>query len=192
MAIPVTWERVSAAATPGDLETVGDAADYSVVVTNAFGAVTSAPATLVVQIPDTPVLVLQPHGDTVNEGQYFALNAAAFGLQPLSYQWSWNGVDVPTATNRQWVFAPINVTNSGVYSIKVTNPRGSVVSLPATLTVQTNATSPGYLGVANRFSTASGTAAKPVFDVDGTRLAGTAFVAQAYAGPSAWPETSAL
>jgi len=53
------------------------AGQYHVVVSNAFGHATSPPATLVIETPQAPVIVLQPSGDTVANGGFFAFNVLA-------------------------------------------------------------------------------------------------------------------
>ena len=166
-----------------DSVTPAHVGDYFVVVTNAFGAVTSAAASLAVEAPSSPTIVLQPYGDRVTVGGYFALCVAALGPPPLNYQWCFNGAEVPAATNRQLVFEAIQFTNAGTYTVKVWNDTETVWSLPATLTVESSLDGGGLVQLANRFIFGPATNSAPVFDIDGvTKLEGADYVAQLYAG----------
>jgi hypothetical protein len=152
------------------------AGPYHVVITNAFGSAVSTPATLTVQSATSPTIVLQPYSETVASGGYFALSVAAVGTLPLSYQWSLNGQEVPGATNRQLVFSPVDPTNGGTYTVRVWNSAEAVWSLPATLQVAQSLPESSAVRLANP---------APVYDLDGmTKLSGSAYVAQLYAGPS--------
>lgn len=159
------------------------AGDYRVVITNVYGAVTSAPTTLVVETATTPTLVLQPYSDEVVPGGYFALSAAAVGAAPLDYQWYRDGSEVAMATNRQLVFASFQSTDAGVYSIRVTNSHGQVWSLPAILKAAAVVDGGGVIEFANRFPTNITWNTARILDVDGiTPLSGSQYVAQLYAG----------
>lgn len=64
-----------------------DAGTYFVVVTNAYGSVTSNPATLTVNVP---VAVTQsPQGLITTLGSNVAFTVGASGTMPLSHQWFW-------------------------------------------------------------------------------------------------------
>lgn len=166
------------------LEAVSEtqAGDYFVVVSNAVGAVTSTLATLAVEVPIAPVILLQPQGDSVIEGSYFSLNVSAVGAAPLRHEWSFNGTPLSGATNRNLVFPVFATTNVGVYQVRVWNGYGSVLSLPANLQIQRNSGGGGAIYMRNGVGPSQSV---PIFDVDGvSKLAGTNFVAQLYAGPS--------
>jgi len=161
------------------------AGQYVLVVTNGYGSVTSAPATLSVEVPGAPVIVLQPYSDTVALGGYFALAAAAIGDAPLSYQWFRDGTEVPAATARQLVFSAIQTTNAGTYSLRVSNGLATAWSLPARITVTTTNVGGGMFLVLNEYMTGRIPWQVPVFDVDGTtRLPQGTYVAQLYVGLS--------
>ena len=153
------------------------AGQYSVRVSNAWNSVYSATAQLqVLTPPGSPVIVSQPVGDVWPAGYACSLSVFAVGEPPLRYQWHLNGDVLPGATNSMLTFNPIQTSNAGVYSVVVTNALGSVVSLPAALTV-TNSAGGGTIF----FDTFTNNS--PVYDVDGvTLLAGPNYVAQAYAG----------
>ncbi len=110
-----------------------DAGSYAVVVNNAYGSVTSAVATLTVYVP--PVIRTQPINQTVTQGQNAPLSVVAIGTAPLSYQWNFNGLPVPGATNASLALTNVQPEDDGSYSAVVTNPGGSVTSAVAKLTV---------------------------------------------------------
>lgn len=161
------------------------AGNYFIVVTNAFGAVTSAPVSLTVEVPVSPQFVLQPQSDHVYAGQYAGLQVAAVGTPPLSYQWFHDGAVVPGATSPALVFPSFSTNDVGIYTALVANGSETATSLPATLTLADAAPASGGLVRFANVSEAPGsvTILAPVFDVDGvTRLAGPDFAARLYAG----------
>jgi hypothetical protein len=167
--------------------TTNDAGLYSAVVTNPFGAVTSAPAMLTVEAPSQPTIVLEPYSDVIPVGAYFSLAIAAVGSLPLYYQWFQDGVPIQDATNRHLVFDSFQSTNAGTYTVSVSNAYASVLSLPATLVATTTNLGGGVVVVANRFRDVADYYELPIYDVDGvTKLssADSDYVAQLYAGPS--------
>jgi uncharacterized lipoprotein YddW (UPF0748 family) len=116
-----------------------DAGNYSVVVTNLAGAVTSDNAVLTVIVPPTPpAIVTQPQGQTVLLGGTASFDVWATGSAPLSYQWRFNGVDIGGATDSTYTRANLQAGDAGDYSVRVTNLYGSVLSAAATLVVDTN------------------------------------------------------
>lgn len=157
---------------------------YQAIVTNAFGAATSAPVTLRVEAPTAPVILWQPYGDTVGVGGYFSLSAVAAGTLPLSYQWFKDDYPLAGATNRLLTFPSVEFTNSGTYGVRVQNNAGIVWSLGAKLVVTNALDGGGQVYFNNRFFAATNVDA-PVFDLDGvTRLNGSNYLAQLYGGPA--------
>lgn len=112
----------------------GHAGDYDVVVTNLYGAITSAWATLTV-IPSAPWLVLQPRSLVVSVGQPVTLSVLARGSEPMTVQWQRNGVDLAEATHFSLAFpAPVG-TDAASYAARVSNAFGSVTTTQAVLSV---------------------------------------------------------
>jgi hypothetical protein len=110
-----------------------DAGNYTVVVTNTYGSVTSAVATLAVLAP--PVITAQPANRSVMVGETLAFGVSATGTAPLNYRWSKNGTLIPNSNTHTWLFAPARVTNSGDYQVVITNLAGSVTSAVANIVV---------------------------------------------------------
>ena len=113
----------------------GDAAAYSVVVTDGCGSVTSADALLTVNTE--PSITAQPAGATVCEGAAVSFEVAASGGAPFMYQWRKNAVDIPGATSSSYSIASTVAGDAATYSVEVTNGCGSVTSANAVLTVNT-------------------------------------------------------
>ena len=70
-----------------------DAGLYTVTITNTLGTITSLNASLTVYTP--PTLTTQPTNQTVRAGQTALLIATATGTAPLTYQWRFNGTNLP-------------------------------------------------------------------------------------------------
>lgn len=116
--------------------TTNDAGGYSVVVTNAHGAITSRVATLTVTTPITPPQISSPPTNlTVVAGQPAAFFVTATGTAPLAYQWRFNVSPLADATNASLALNPARLAQAGDYSVVVTNSGGSVTSAPAHLAI---------------------------------------------------------
>ncbi len=114
-----------------------DAGNYSVVVTNSAGNVTSATASLIVITP--PVISAQPTNSTALAGGSVSFRVAAIGTAPFSYQWLRNGSVIAGATASTLTFDSVLATDAASYSVAVGNSAGSTLSVSATLNVQSNA-----------------------------------------------------
>ncbi|HWH72446.1 MAG TPA: immunoglobulin domain-containing protein, partial [Candidatus Sulfotelmatobacter sp.] len=165
--------------------TTNDSGGYFVTVTNGFGAVTSAPATLYVDAPATPLIVWQPYGDTVPAGGYYSFSVAAAGLPPLTYQWFFHQEALPGATNKTLEFTNVQPAQAGDYQVLVQNPAGGVWSLQALLRVSGADSGGGMIWFGNRYPVGLTNIDAPVLNLDGvTPLDGERYLAQLYAGPS--------
>jgi hypothetical protein len=110
-----------------------DAGSYTVVVTNIAGSITSAVATLTVNVP--PAITTQPQSQTVTLGQNASFSIVANGTAPLSCQWSHNGTALAGATASALALSNVQTTDAGSYTVAVTNIAGSITSSAAALTV---------------------------------------------------------
>ena len=114
--------------------TAGDAGDYSVVITNAQGSVTSQTATVSIQPLLQPTISQDPEGRVVYVGGLLELTVQASGGD-LAYRWEKNGSKVPGATNATYRVAQVSGTNAGIYQAIVSNPLGTASSASATIKV---------------------------------------------------------
>ncbi len=119
---------------------VADAAMYSVVVSNLYGAVTSAGARLEV-IFSPPYLISGPEAQTVLVGATATLSVEAGGDGPLSFQWQENGTNlvdggtISGSTTPSLTLASVNAGNAGSYSVIISNALDVLSSPSAALTV---------------------------------------------------------
>lgn len=110
------------------------AAQYSVIVANAAGAVTSSVVQLRVGY-FAPEILAHPQNQTVVQGSTAMFNVLADGTQPLFYQWHFNGSPLLGATNPTLAIANAQPTHAGQYWVSVSNALGTAVSTPALLSV---------------------------------------------------------
>ncbi len=106
---------------------------YKVLVANSVGATLSAAAVLTVPTP--PLITQQPYHRSVAPGGTVSFWVTASGTVPLSYQWQFNGADLPAQTNAVLVISNAQLNSEGLYSVVVANAYGSVTSEPANLTL---------------------------------------------------------
>ena len=111
-----------------------NAGTYSVVITNSFGSVTSTVASLTINYP--PSITNQPANQIVASGNSANFTVGASGTAPFSYQWYFNtNTLLSFGTNATLTITNVQTTNTGTYSVVVTNSFGSVTSTVATLTI---------------------------------------------------------
>ncbi|MEI6395747.1 MAG: immunoglobulin domain-containing protein [Verrucomicrobiota bacterium] len=103
---------------------------YALSVSNAFGSVTAATSRLAV----VPVWIrTQPQSLMAQLGGTATLTVEVQGIEPLSYQWRFNGVNLAGATNAALVLTNLQARQGGSYSVLVSNPYGSAISQDAWL-----------------------------------------------------------
>jgi len=104
----------------------------AVVVTNAYGSVTSSVTFAVVAA--APSFTLQPRDATRYTGRPFTFSVAVSGSTPMSLQWKTNGVAIPGATSTSYS----NLASAAVafnYTCTASNEAGQVTTTPVALTV---------------------------------------------------------
>jgi len=90
---------------------------------------------LVLESDGSPNLTTQPVSQTVPAGATVVYAAMAVGSQPLSYQWQFNGTNIPGATAALLSLPNVQLADAGAYGVTVSNAAGTVASSNALLTV---------------------------------------------------------
>jgi arylsulfatase A-like enzyme len=104
--------------------TQGDAASYSVRITNSYGAITSSVAVLTV---NDPAITMQPVTQVLPAGTNAVFQIVAYGIAPLSYQWYKdsnalsNGPKISGATTSTLTVSNISSADIGSYWVRVMN-----------------------------------------------------------------------
>ena len=108
---------------------------FTVVVSNPAGSVTSTAAKLTVSAAP-PVITTQPANISVHIGTPAVFSVVATGTAPLSYQWLRNGSTIQDAIQASYTLASPRLSDSGAsFTVVIGNSAGSVTSAAATLTV---------------------------------------------------------
>jgi uncharacterized repeat protein (TIGR03803 family) len=116
-----------------------DVGTYSVMVSNAVGPVTSESATLTLITGHAPVILSGPSDQTILPGTTATFTVSAAGDEPLAYFWQMDGTNLTDAGNisgsatSTLTIQNATASNSGNYSVLITNSFGSVTSAVAML-----------------------------------------------------------
>src|SRR5205823_7840522 len=94
---------------------------------------TRCPATLAVGT--APGITTQPQNRSASVGWTAYFGVVASGTAPLSYQWRFNGVNLAGQIYNALSLAAVTPAQAGSYDVVVSNVAGTVISSPATLTV---------------------------------------------------------
>jgi alpha-tubulin suppressor-like RCC1 family protein len=114
--------------------TAAEAGNYTVVVSDSQGSVTSSVAGLTIgQFP--PVISAQPSSLEVSNTLPASFGVTASGTESLIYQWYLNGSPVSGATAATYALSSAATNQAGNYAVVITNWFGSVTSSVANLTV---------------------------------------------------------
>lgn len=132
--------------------TTNSLGNYSLIITNAYGAATSSVAAVTVVVRAT--LTGQPTNQTVLSGGSVSFGATATGNAPLAWQWLHagtnliNGTGLTGATTNVLTLTGVTTNSAGSYVVVVTNLYGAATSSAALLIV---GVPPGLIGnVTNR------------------------------------------
>ena len=117
------------------------------------------------ELPVPPSITAQPLAQQVLLGGSVSFSVSVSGTPPFRYQWRFKGASLLNATNAVYAIQAVGATNTGNYSVVVTNLAGSATSSNAFLTVIV----PPTLGI--RLS-----AGDPLLTLDG--MLGSNFVVQ--------------
>ena len=91
---------------------------------------------------NSPVVLADPSPQTVFPGGSALFTVIAAGLGPLSYQWQFQGTNLPGATSPMLALDNITPDQAGAYAVVVSSSTGSTTTAPAALLVTTNALPP--------------------------------------------------
>jgi hypothetical protein len=109
---------------------------FTVVVSNAAGSITSNAATLTVNSSGAPVITQQPSNQTVIVGETATFSVAATGTLPLTYQWQKGTTPIAGATSATYTTpASISSDTGSQFKVVVSNSAGNTTSNAASLTV---------------------------------------------------------
>ena len=114
---------------------VPNSGDYSVLVSNPYGA---SAATVAVSVLAPPALRSQPADQRVPQGGEAVFGVTACGTPPFSYQWMKEGTAILSATNLTLRISNAQSSDSGVYSVRVDSSTGSITSQGASLSSTSN------------------------------------------------------
>ena len=140
--LPSTGATIAGATLPALVianVSTNDNGNYSVIITNSYGSITSSIATLAVFT--APAISGQPTNQTLVVGASTTFAVTATGSGPLNFQWFKNGLPLADGGNISGAAANIlklsalATADAGNYSVRVGNLVGSVASSNATLTV---------------------------------------------------------
>ena len=82
-----------------------------------------------------PIIGSQPSSRFADRGGAIKMTVTAAGVDPLRYQWRFNGTNLAGATNNSLTLTNLQTTNGGNYAVVVTNTAGAVTSSVAVLTI---------------------------------------------------------
>ncbi len=128
--------------------TTNEVGSYFVVVSNAFGIVTSISASMAINA--SPIITSQPASRFAALGSNAVFTVVATGSSPFSYQWLKNGlrlVNSPTvsgATSNSLTLLKVAAPASANYSVVIMNTYGSATSATAKLSVLSPPSSPPH------------------------------------------------
>ena len=83
-----------------------------------------------------PIVYALSGNQTRNAGESVTLAVGANGIEPMTYQWRFNGVNISGAIYQKLDLTSLQVGQTGNYSVVATNAYGSVTSGNVQLTVQ--------------------------------------------------------
>src|SRR5215472_9636403 len=85
--------------------------------------------------PVPPLITSEPQSQSAFVGDSVTLSVTAVGSAPLGYQWFLNNAALSGATSNPLVFASVQFSNAGIYSVVISNTVGTTNSSYAALKV---------------------------------------------------------
>jgi hypothetical protein len=123
-----------------------DSGQYDLVVSNSYGATTSAVLVVTVTAAGVPpsigsIITVPANGISEVGGAPMSITVTANGTGPFTYQWQKGGVPIVNETNDVLTLAS-TFANSGNYAVAVTSAYGSITSSPPTTLTVVDTTPP--------------------------------------------------
>lgn len=161
-----------------------DQGSYSVLVSNASTNRVSQSATLTVI--SAPSILSDPQGATNLAGSNITFSVSVAGTPPFFYQWRFNGSDIIGATNQTFTITGMQGSDSGTYSVIVSNVVGAVESGGASLSVAIPFAQWNFNSTQPDFSTSTGSLVPSTGTGTAALIGGTssAFAAGATSDPA--------
>lgn len=85
-----------------------------------------------------PNITVEPVGGAAGLGKSFTFSVGVIGTETLHYQWRFEGVDIPGATESTYTVTNLTFANDGNYSVFISNDFGDDTSIDAPLDVKDN------------------------------------------------------
>jgi len=82
-----------------------------------------------------PSITVQPSSQSILSGSPAVFSVVATGTGPLAYQWKKNAVEIPDAIKSSYTIDTVTLSDSGSYTVTVSNSVGTITSQAAILTV---------------------------------------------------------
>ena len=140
---PIRLDSFTSGSFASEVELVGD---HAYVASRAHGL-------SVLNLPGSggfaPLITQAPMSQLLPSGSSTILTAMASGSPVLLYQWQKDGSNITGATNRALVLENVRASTAGAYRLVVSNNFGSVISLPASITVVPLPTSVAFVAGAS-------------------------------------------
>ena len=133
--VAIPW-GTNAALVESNFIIAADSGSYFVIVTNLYGSATSGVATVTGQNATAPVIVSVPVSQTLYPGAVLSLPVVATG-GGLTFQWKLNGTNILGATAATYSVSSVTSSNTGSYTLAITNALGGLVAGPFVITVPT-------------------------------------------------------
>jgi hypothetical protein len=119
-----------------------DAGTYEVTVSNNLGSQRSS-ANLTVNVKQiAPMITMAPQATAVLVGSNHTFTVTAVGNPAPTYQWIKDGSNLNGKTAASLLLSNIQMTDAGLYSVRVSNSLGLTTSTPAQLGVQASEVAP--------------------------------------------------
>ncbi len=84
----------------------------------------------------TPIILTQPSDQSVIAGDDATFQIITDGIEPKSYQWQRDGIDIIGANNATYTLSPTELADdNAIFRVQVSNDNGTTLSAAATLSV---------------------------------------------------------